>query len=115
MRLLSAPIVLVAACLVSCDETKHARYATAADAVADGAIARGWLPQVFDANVLDIHESHDIDSNRGSADFRYEPRLIPRLEQQCASKPATDGHLRFQCGHFNISLDPARHAGKLSY
>jgi len=115
MRSLSAAAVLVAAFLIGCNETQHVRYATAADAVADGAIARGWLPQVLNAYVMDIHESHDLDSNHGSADFRYEPGLIPRLQHQCASKSATDGHLRYQCGDFTISLDPVRQIGNLSH
>ena len=115
MRTLSASALLVAAFLIGCDETHHARYATAADAVADGAIARGWLPEVLNANVMDIHESHDLDSNHGIADFRYEPSLISRLQRQCVSKSATDENLRYQCGDFTIALDTARQIGNLSH
>lgn len=82
MRTLTALVLLSTVCLIGCDGTQHADYATAADAVREGAVARGWLPEVISANVSDIHESHDIDSNRGIADFRHTPDLIPRLERE---------------------------------
>jgi hypothetical protein len=109
--------LLAIVCVAGCRETPRAYYATAADAVADGAIARGWLPDVLASNVRDIHESHDVDSIHGNAVFRYEADLIPKLQRECAPKPPSDGHLlAYQCaGSFTISLDPAQRRGYLSH
>ena len=115
MRSLALVVMLAAVLLIGCGEMKRSHYATSADALADGAIARGWLPEVFDANVSEIHESHDLDSNHGFADFHYRPELISQLKKQCTPARAENVHLGYQCGIFTISLDPARLSGHLSH
>ena len=84
MRFRDALVLLACTCLVGCDETKHTHYATGIDAVKDGAIARGWLPEVLSSNVVDIDESHDLDINHGKADFKYAAELIPKLQKKAA-------------------------------
>lgn len=113
MRFRDALVLLACTCLVGCDETKHTHYATGIDAVKDGAIARGWLPEVLSSNVVDIDESHDLDINHGKADFKYAAELIPKLQKSCVSSQPEHNRLVFQCGSFKISLDPTKSSGHL--
>lgn len=39
-------------------------YATHADAVADGAVVRGWMPAYVPPSARDIREVHNIDTNQ---------------------------------------------------
>ena len=107
-------VLMGSACLISCNESKN-YYATSSDAVKDGAIARGWLPEVLRTNVTEIHESHDLDSNHGIADFRCSSGLISDLQQRCILKTAADGQLGYQCESFSISLNPSKLTGHLSH
>lgn len=115
MRSPKAFLFLSIFCLAGCDETPHAHYARAADAVSAGAVTRGWIPEVMKSDVSDIHESHDLDSNHGSASFHYTPGLIPKLQQHCVSRSASNGRLIFQCGAFTLSLDPNQQRGLMSH
>ena len=115
MKLPEAGLLLLIVFLEGCNETPRAYYATAADAVTAGAMTRGWLPDVLNSDVSDIHESHDIDNNRGEARFRYTAGLIPRLNQKCAARPAAKSELNYQCGDFTLSLDPQEWRGHLSH
>ena len=115
MRLLTGIVLVSGVCLIGCDESKDVYYATAADAVRDGAITRGWLPEALSTNATEIRESHDLDSNRGFADFRYTPALIPQLQQKCTSRPPSDGHHGYQSGNYSLSLDPTQRTGHLSH
>lgn len=45
-------------------ETMVSTYATYQDAVADGAVVRGWIPEYVSPSARDIREVHDIDTNR---------------------------------------------------
>ena len=74
--------------LVGCGETSQAHYATSADASADRAFERGWLPEVMRADVTEIEESHDLDSNHGSATFRYNSQFKARLGSDCNRTPS---------------------------
>lgn len=57
--------------LTGCDDAMHARYSTAAEARAEGAIQRGWLPEELPDSATDISESHDLDTNTGNGMFRF--------------------------------------------
>ena len=57
-------LVLVTSCMiVGCSDLKEVRYRTIAEAQADGAFERGWLPRVLPSTVTDIREIHDLDTN----------------------------------------------------
>jgi hypothetical protein len=73
-----------------CEENKRAHYATAADAVKDGAFERGWLPEVLRSDAADIQEFHDLDSNHGGATFRYTGEFVQRLEHLCTQVPPNE-------------------------
>jgi hypothetical protein len=81
-------LIAVALFLMGCDEFPETHYATASDAMQDGAFEHGWLPAVLLPDVMDIHEAHTIDSNRrGVGQFALNTALLGRLRATC--KPAT--------------------------
>ena len=45
-------------------------YATRADAVADGAIQRGWVPEFVPADATDIREAHNVEHAFVTVSFR---------------------------------------------
>jgi hypothetical protein len=56
-------LLLLAFC-VACDSLEMERaYATHADAVADDAILRGWIPPFVPESAREIREIHDLDTN----------------------------------------------------
>ena len=61
--------ILGASCIGRCSEDVETHYATSADARADMAFERGWLPPIVPRNAFDIWEFHNIDSNRTWACF----------------------------------------------
>ena len=50
-----------------------ASYSDYAEAVADGAVRRGWIPDFVPASATDIRESHNLDTNDAWSTFRFEP------------------------------------------
>lgn len=54
-------MVLAALALASCSEKKTTVYPTYADAVKDGAVGRGWVPEFVPRDAVDIRESHAVD------------------------------------------------------
>ena len=50
----------------------HAEYATLADAVADGAVTRGWVPEWVPASARELQESHDLDTNESWLTFTFD-------------------------------------------
>jgi hypothetical protein len=61
--------ILGAGCIGRCSEDVETHYATFADARADMAFERGWLPPIVPRNAFDIWEFHNIDANRTWACF----------------------------------------------
>lgn len=50
-------------------EVVQTQYATAEEAKADGAIARGWLPVWLPEDAKNIIEIHDVDTNESTFSF----------------------------------------------
>lgn len=84
-------IAAVAALLIFVvfNDNMSAHYATGAEARADGAFARGWLPRAMPDSSFDIDEEHNLDSNRGHGTFRFaaEDAETFRARLQPASSP----------------------------
>ncbi len=57
-------VLLTTALTGGCSDEYESRYSNTAEAVRDGAIARGWIPDILPADALDIREMHDIDTNK---------------------------------------------------
>lgn len=78
--------ILIVGCglfLIGCNETPETQYATASAAAQDQAFERGWMPPVLQPDVTDIHETHDIDSNRVVGQFALNGSVLERLQSSC--------------------------------
>jgi hypothetical protein len=58
---------------IACGERAESVYPTLADAKRDGAIARGWLPNVLPDGSRNIREIHSIDDPRSWSTFEFSP------------------------------------------
>jgi len=69
---LAAPLAIAGFVIfVLLDDNISARYATHAEARADGAFGRGWLPRAMPDSAYDIDEEHNLDTNIGHGTFRF--------------------------------------------
>ena len=89
-------VVTVIVLLYSCDETVETRYRTLAEAKRAGALERGWLPPILPASAVDLHEANDLDLNRGSGGFSFDPAELESYltilrEQLSATTAETEG------------------------
>jgi hypothetical protein len=60
--------------VVGCEETLEEYYSTfeaAAAAVSAGAVSRGWIPAWLPRSAVEIHEIHNLDTNRSMLAFRF--------------------------------------------
>lgn len=68
-------------------------YASYSDAIADGAIGRGWLPGTLPPSSRHIRQYGDIDTNSSFGSFEFDPKEWPSFHEKL--RPATDiGNLR---------------------
>jgi hypothetical protein len=78
---LAAAVVM----LVVLDDNMSVHYATSAEARADDAFGRGWLPEVLPDSAFDIAERHNLDTSTGHGTFRFAARDVEafraRLQQ----------------------------------
>jgi hypothetical protein len=65
----SAALLLLTFILTSCGERKVSIYSTYAEAVKDGAVDRGWVPEFIPAYATEIYEAHDVDTNQVAVTF----------------------------------------------
>jgi len=68
-------------------EQQTNRYSTGHQAVADGAVARGWLPEFLPVNVTNLVERHDLDSNAGAFAFRASVDDLERFQSELELVP----------------------------
>ena len=87
-RIQAVIVLIVVLSFTGCKEEPKTYYATAADASADRAFERGWLPEVMRTDVTEIQESHDLDSNHGWATFQYSGQFLARLGSDCVRIPS---------------------------
>lgn len=57
----------------------HAIYASYAEAEADGAIRRGWIPDFVPASATDNQESHNLDVNSQWVAFSFDLGDLPSM------------------------------------
>lgn len=91
----SAPTLLVVALILSpaCrvpDMDPESHYPTFAAAVADGAVARGWVPDTLPADATDIWEMHDIDSEEVWIRFTSGSEALGAMARACAEVDALE-------------------------
>lgn len=58
--------------LTGCGDVVRTEFATVADARAQGAFQRGWLPPILPVSAMRIVESNDVDSSVGTGSFEYD-------------------------------------------
>jgi hypothetical protein len=68
--LATAFILAASGCVGPLSEDFESHYQAIAAARADGAFARGWLPEIVPGSATDIWEFHNIDTNLTWACFR---------------------------------------------
>lgn len=88
-RILAAAVIL-AVLLAGCNENMRASYETYAEAEADGAISRGWIPAYVPPSATQIMEVHNLDVNTQRIRFNAPladlqlmvegMRMVPRSE-----------------------------------
>jgi hypothetical protein len=89
----TVPSLLVAACLVAiaaCSETVDSRYKSYPEAVAAGAVSRGWVPSWLPHQASEILEVHDIDTNAVMLRFSYPKGLQVRPPANCHRTTAAE-------------------------
>lgn len=84
-----ASLVAVLLLLGCTDETLDAYYPTASDALADGAVKRGWIPAWTPSTATDIFEVHNLDSNQSALSFTL-PHGAWRPPASCRSADGSE-------------------------
>ena len=56
-------LLIVSALLSACSEVSTSYYPTYEAAVKDGAVKRGWIPEIVPESATELHEEHDLDTN----------------------------------------------------
>ncbi len=64
-------------------------------------IERGWLPEYFPKTAMNIYEKHDIDSNKVSASFEYQPEDLEKLREICRVVVQNEVGLKLICPPFS--------------
>lgn len=67
--------------LVACSERATKFYPKYEDAANDGAVKRGWIPEIVPKTATEIHEHHNLDTNEVWIRFN-----VPSLESKRESK-----------------------------
>ena len=65
--------VAIYGCIGPLSEKPERQYATAEEARADGALERGWIPEILPRDAHAIREVHDIATNLSWCCFSTEP------------------------------------------
>lgn len=64
-------------------ENPRSTFASYEEIERSGLIARGWLPWYLPHSVTEIEESHNLDTNRVWASFRYRVTDLDAVESTC--------------------------------
>ena len=68
--------------LYSCSETQTNRYESKEDVIKDGAIERGWIPEIIPNSSFNIIETHNLDTNQIEGSLEYKEIDEPYLEKK---------------------------------
>ena len=85
-RSLMALLVILAA--NACTERFEEEYRTLAEAEADGAVKRGWIPHDVPPTSRNIREWHDLDTNRGFGLLEFTDRDEEWIQQHLRPLPS---------------------------
>jgi hypothetical protein len=88
LTLVSLAVVLLLGVSCSAAETPEEAYNGYDEALADGAIERGWIPEWLPETAVDIREKHDLDSNTSILAFDSgESFVVPENCQAATETP----------------------------
>ncbi len=66
-----------------------------------GLIERGWLPPFLPPSIVQIEESHDIDTNRVWASFKYTIGDLESVESACDQIAENESGKKYLCPPFD--------------
>jgi hypothetical protein len=99
-------LLIIVTLLYSCKETQTNRYKSKEYVIKDGAIRRGWIPEIIPESSFNIIETHNLDTNtiKGSLQYKEidEPYLINKLKNKMVLKnfkftiDINKNHLKFK-------------------
>jgi hypothetical protein len=81
-------------------ENQSSRFSTYDELRASGLIERGWVPEFLPRSATDIEESHDLDTNRGWASFKYKAGDTAAADQGCQLLHRTNEGSKYLCPPF---------------
>lgn len=64
-------------------ETVDESWSTAAEAIEDGYVDKGWIPAWIPRDATEIRETHNLDSNASALSFSIPGRDVLRLPPRC--------------------------------
>jgi len=98
-----AALGIVLAVLEYMEYTESAKFAFESyeELERSGLIAQGWLPQYLPSSVTNIEESHNPDTNRVWATFRYQAGDSNSVESACNRIAESDLGKKFICPPFS--------------
>jgi len=81
----SAILVLSASALIGCTllERPESFYSSMPEALADGAVPRGWIPEWIPSSAREIKEIHDLDTNESMLAFEIPTGQPWQLPAHC--------------------------------
>ncbi|NLZ16484.1 MAG: hypothetical protein GX087_01950 [Desulfobulbaceae bacterium] len=95
-------LVFFAASLSACRETFEKYYPSYSDVISDKAIERGWIPSWLPENAVNIHEIHNLDTNKSMLTFRFKGEHPIDFNKDCEEiKPTL-----LKAHPFNVSWWP---------
>jgi len=68
--------------ILGCGETQEVFYKDMDAARKDNAVERGWIPNIIPESSTEIHERHDLDTNRVWISFKFDRKGIQGLIDQ---------------------------------
>jgi hypothetical protein len=110
LRLVTLIAVVLTAC--SCtDDVLDASYPSQADAVAAGAVKRGWIPSWIPSDATQLREVHNVDTNQSALLFNLPPGSTWHPPSDC--QPAVAG--QFSAPAFDRDWIPDIESGYALY
>lgn len=90
-------VVLAAIRYMEYTENPKSAFESYEEMERSGLIARGWLPQYLPPSATDIEESHNLDTNRVWAAFRYQVGDLDSVESGCNRIAENDLGKKYLC------------------
>ena len=92
----------------SCNERPEVAYPNRAAVEAHGAIRRGWIPDWIPKSSRDLHEMHDLDTNKSMLVFQYDPKEQIQFGGACeAISPGSVPRAPFRAGWWRFEGPPS--------